>query len=691
MSMRITDANTVARATVLTLALLAASAGCNDGSTDGDGGESVVTDAGSHVGDSGMDGAGAMDAVGSDDTSGVDSAGPEPDAMELPGPFPNQPAGNPLVPESALCPFPSDFYLADDPTTPTGRRLALPQEAFRPGQRQGQALFDSVDGFSVTPLIVAYLPGSVDVATLPSPTEHGESIADESTVFLVEEGTWERIPVLAEIDANAIVTEQTALLIRALTALKPNTGYAVVLREGLRAMDGTAHVANEAFMALRDGTPTADPAIEAQRDDFELVAMAIAELGLEPDEVILAWSFHTRSEERLVGPLLAAQSSANTAPMGDYTLTKDAVEGANRQIRGTFSGPNYTDPETGALDWNPDTGELTQFGKREVPFVMTIPDVVDEPRPLIIFGHGFLGTSNQATGGRFNRFCTENRFSTAATEFGIYEALIDPLVVALSGDLPKTDVVVGEVIQAFANTTYLTRLVKERLAVDLTLAGSGGSPIDTEAVHYLGISNGGTFGYVHAATSPQVERAVMLVGGGGLVHFLERAVNWQDFAFVFDALYPNSLDLQVFFSIVQQKLDAIDSMSFARRLVHDRYPGLGPLKAQVHMAVNDSQVRNLVTEWVVRSAGIPMVVPSAKDIYSVAPLTIDGVAPPDVMSAFYVYDEMVEPTPITNDTPLSDNGTHGTVRDLMSYRTQAGTFLENGTFIMACDGPCDPE
>ena len=49
------------------------------------------------------------------------------------------------------------------------------------------------------------------------------------------------------------------------------------------------------------------------------------------------------------------------------------------------------------------------------------------------------------------------------------------------------------------------------------------------------------------------------------------------------------------------------------------------------------------------------------------------------------------PSPITNQTPDEDNDTHGTVRDLMSYRSHAGTFLESGVFTMICEGPCDPE
>lgn len=630
--------------------------------------------------------------------NGPDGGDEVPDADEGDAPddgalFPNLPGGNPLVPEVAAYPFPSDFYLTEDPETLTGRRLNIPVEAFPEATQAGAATFNGVDGYSPMPLLVAYLPGGVDIATLPSPTAHAESVSDDSTVWLVEMETGDRVPLLAEIDVNHPEPSESSLLIRPLVVLKPNTGYVVIIRQGVKAIDGSLHEANDAFVALRDGLPTEDPSVEAQRGAFVKINEAISGQGLEPEAVVLAWSFHTRSEASMTGPLLAAQQDANVAPLGDYTITEDTTDEVNRQIRGTFTAPNYADPETGVLQWDPQTGEITQFGQREVRFVMTIPNVVDEPRPVIMYGHGFLGDSIQATRGRFNRFCNENRFSVVATEFGVYDDLFMPLGRALGGEAEQFDVLVTEVLQSFTNTTHLTRIVKERLAVDLTAEGPGGefNPVDPTAVHYLGISNGGTFGYVHGATSPQVERAVFLVGGGGLVHFLERAEPWKNFSFAFKVLLPDPRELQLLFALIQQKLDLVDATTFARRLVNDRYPGLAPLKAQVHMAVNDSQVRNLVTEWVVRTAEIPMVVPSAKDVFDLTTIERTPEALEGAMSVFYVYDEMVDPTPFTNETPLIDNDTHGTVRDLMSYRAHAGAFLETGTFTMVCDGACDPE
>ena len=163
------------------------------------------------------------------------------------------------------------------------------------------------------------------------------------------------------------------------------------------------------------------------------------------------------------------------------------------------------------------------------------------------------------------------------------------------------------------------------------------SPVDTTPC-IISISNGGTFGFVHAATSPQVERAVLLVGGSGLVHFLERGAVEQP-RHPGDHVLSDPQDLQLFLAIVQLKLDFVDAMSYARRLVYNRHPGLPTLKAQIHMAVNDSQVNNLVTEWVARSVPSPMVIPSPKDVYGLE--TINASPQPEDTLTFYVYDEMV--------------------------------------------------
>ncbi len=606
--------------------------------------------------------------------------------------YQNLPGGNPLVPEVAAFPFPSDFYLAADAMTATGRRVSM-TDAIMP--RGVQASVFREDGYTIIPSILAYLPGGTDVASLPSPTDHAQSVADDSSVFLVREDTWERVGVLAELDQTTDNLERQAIILRPLRALDYNTGYVVILRNSLRRLDGTPHEASPVFEALRDGRRTRIPEIEAQRESFELVNAAIAGTGLEPQEVVLAWSFHTRSEAAVTDPLVRMQLAANTAPIGDYAITEDEVRGLNRQLAGTMDVPNFIDPDTQRVVLDAE-GEPMQFGVREVPFVLTIPLVVDEPRPLLIYGHGFLGARTQTTGGSVNALCQDYRMSAAGVNFGFHEGVVARVTAAFAGNWDGLNEVVSEVQQTFVDSSFLARLVRERLAAEVLhdpMNGDAPYPlIDPNNVHYMGISNGGTFGYVMAATSPQIRRAVLVVGGGGLIHFLQRATQWNQFGVALSLLIRDPIEQQLAFSLAQQVLDPVDSMNYMHHLVRDRYEGMQPLRASIHMAIHDSQVNNLVTEWAMRSGDIPVVVPSPKDIWDLRTVSADasGVVQTDDDGVMHVYDEMVTPSPITNVPPATDNGTHGTVRDLISYKTQVGRFLTEDIFVHACDGACDP-
>ena len=205
-------------------------------------------------------------------------------------------------------------------------------------------------------------------------------------------------------------------------------------------------------------------------------------------------------------------------------------------------------------------------------------------------------------------------------------------------------------------------------------------------------SNGGTFGFLFASTTSAVERAVLVVGGGGLVHFLQRATQWNDYGPLIRVRSDSSADNQLYMAMMQQVIDPIDSINYVSHLTEPRFEGLGPMKAQLHMAVHDSQVNNLITEWVARSAGVPLVTPSPKEIWGLAEVerNTSGEIPLSVKSALHVFDEDVTPNPITNTPPAEDNRTHNTVRDLEGYKQSVIRFLDEGRFVHACEGPCDP-
>ena len=626
----------------------------------------------------------------SDDQPGVDAGPRTGDAAT----FPNKPGGNPLVPEVAAFPFPSDFYLEKTATTETGYRIKIPQQAVH--KSIPAAMFSSADGFSRIPIILTYLTGGIDRTSLPDPDDPGLTVGAASPVYLLKAGTWKRVPILIEIDMMAETDTERALILRPLVLLDEKSQYVVLVRDKLRTLAGKPHTSGAAFAALRDGVATGDKEIERQREDFKQVTAAIQALKLTPEEVVLGWTFRTRSEKQVVNTLVAMQDAANTAPLGDVTITSDTMEkgSVNRQIVASFLVPNYVGADGKiTLDVG---GKVKQHGTRAVSFGLTIPTTVDTPRPVVLYGHGFMGGWKQGTGGAWNDIAVKYRYNTAATNLGFHDGIIAVITAAFSVSMAKMDIVVAEVQQSLANVTYMARLVREKLAKTITAKDAEGKtihPLDGSKMYYHGISNGGTFGYVVAATSPAPSRASIIVGGGGLTHFLQRAVQWNQFAPFIKILYPVAFDQQLLMALMQTTVDPVDSMNYAPYLVGKRFPGRKPMDLALHMAVNDSQVHNMVTEWVVRSAGVPMITPSPRKIYGLTTVTAappDG-APAGTRAALFVYDEQVNPSPKTNVPPRTDNKTHGTVRKLSVYQQHVSTFLETGKLIQVCKGACDPQ
>lgn len=604
--------------------------------------------------------------------------------------FPNDPGGNPLDPTHALYPFPSDFFLEADSASQTGYRVAIPPEAMLAGVPA--ELIGSGDGFSRIPMILSGWPRGIDSESLPSATEHGETIEDGSTTLIIEHGTGRRIPHLAEVDRSARDPLKAPLIIRPLILLEPNQTYSVVIRNQLRDLEGGAYEPTAAFKALRDGADSGFDPIERQRDAFAATRSVIEESGVPLDEVLLAWSFHTASREHVTRDLLYLQELAHDWPLERYEITRDEVVGENRQLEGTFVAPNFV----GARGFVRDADGLpTEVDRVSFPFTLTIPLSVEggaeapslaEPRPVILYGHGFLGNRQQATRSSFNELCRRGRFSAAGINFGFHEEVLTSAIQGLTGSEDDVFFLLAAVSQTMVNASIMVRYIREQISQEMTA-------LDPQAVHYMGISNGGTFGYLFGSTTLEVNRGVFVVGGAGLSHFLQRATQWNELGFIASNRYTSPATLQLFLSLLQQALDPIDPASYMDRLVEPRFEGRGPLRAQLHMARYDSQVHNLVSEWVARSARVPLITPSPKDVWGLDTVTapLSDEVSRTIPSALYVYEEDVEPNPIGNVPPSEDNRTHNTVRDLEVYKEHVIRFIDEGVMQQVCDGACDPE
>lgn len=602
--------------------------------------------------------------------------------------LPNQPGGNPLVPDVGMYPWPSDLYLTADPSTETGRRLELPDAAMPDGLNSATLATD--DGFTRIPAMLAWFREGIDPTTLPAADDPGATTREDSPIFLVEEDTWRLIPLLAELDLNARGPFEQALILRPHHVLAEDTGYAVLIRDSLKGTGGVEIRAVDAFRALRDGIPTDSDEVEAQRSDFALALGAVEALGLDPEELILGWTFHTRSEQQVTGPLRHMQEVMAAVELPPFVLAEEVQDGDNWTVRGTFEVPYFlTEDHQLVLDAD---GTPAQQGTSDIEFLLVVPDTVTEPRPLICYGHGFFSTKDSVAGGSYNRLLQERQFSSIALDFrGFTEHDLVDTVPILSGELDRIPEITNRQVQNVANFTLLARLVHEQLAGYVALDRGDGTfaPIDAEAVHYMGISNGGTQGLTIMTTSPMFRRGVLVVPGGGWSHMLQRAVQWTLMATVLEDSYT-PLDLQLAMSMIQNILDRADSLNYVERLTANRWDGRDDVAVTLHEAIDDAQVANMVTEWVARTADVPVITPSPEVAWGLEEVTAtapDGFEGP---SAMFVYDLHVDPPPEGNVPPETDGGSHGAVRDLAVYIEHVGRFLEDGSIVQVCDGPCDP-
>jgi hypothetical protein len=167
----------------------------------------------------------------------------------------------------------------------------------------------------------------------------------------------------------------------------------------------------------------------------------------------------------------------------------------------------------------------------------------------------------------------------------------------------------------------------------------------------------------------------------------QRSSDWPRFKLLIAGAYPDYLDEQLLLALLQMRLDFSDPATVAPHTILDPLPGVPKKQILMQMSRNDSQVPNLATYNIARTQGVPLLAQSVVgDVFGL-PQT-NGPLP----SAMSVWDSKLQPfPPLTNATPVKDNGAHGAIRKLGKLQDQIDHFFSAGEVIATCDGPCDPE
>ena len=613
-----------------------------------------------------------------------------------------------LVGHECLLPFPSDALTSDDPTSATGRRVALPS-ALMPANAEGVtvdvARQNRADGFSPGSAALVLVPGVDPVASGLAPiTDLARSMAPDSGSVVVDATTGERWPHWAELDANATDPERQGLFVR--PAVNYPDGHRIVI--GLRGLvdeSGAPIEPTDTFRAYRDRLETGIAEVEARRPAMERVFADLEAVGVGRDELVIAWEFTVISTESLTGPLEHMRDDA-FGILGDDApaFTVDAVTRHDSDtytyIEGTYEVPMYLtgDGSSGnGLNLVDDPDLPVVNGTWNSVYRCMIHDntTAAEPGGGVVYGHGLLGTRNQVTSAGPRLLAEHHNHVICGTDLiGMAEEDIGNALQAL-GDLSTFHTLSDRLLQGHLNTLFLGRLMRHAdgfVAHEAFRDADGNALLDTDQLAYYGISQGGIMGPVSTAVSTDWDRGVFGVPGVNYSTLLNRSVDFDTYQLVLDPAYPDKLDQATLLLLIQMLWDRGEGNGYVNHYT-DPLDGLNEKFGLIHGALGDHQVANVAMDVMARSMGASVVWPAVGEGRSTDVEPFWGIPRieqyPFEGSATVMWDSGQPLPPIENVAPRDGTDPHEDPRRHLVAIEQIDAFIRTGTVIDVCDGePC---
>lgn len=621
---------------------------------------------------------------------------------------------NPLGGARCVAPWPSAVYEVDDASTPTGRRLQIPEGAL-PTNVDGIPLdpapYNRQDGFSpAAPMITAFATG-VDGANLPTFSDLAASVGADSPTVLLDLTTGELVPHFAELDlGGADQPASQALYLRSAKMLEAGHRYVAAIKKTLKAKDGGELPISEGFQALVDGEITTHPLLEKVRPRYPEIFAALEAKGIAKTELVVAWDFTTRSTESRQSDLVNARAA---------TLAAAGTDGANldftaedtpqsdtrfaRRIDGTYDVPNFVrcgDNAAGCVAGNgvavPNTdlrrdadGKPIAEGLYRAPFTALIPACAltsPTPVPILVYGHGLLGDSGQVASSGPRHLAASLCAVAIGTDMrGMSTADVPNVVLALN-NANTAHAVFDVLVQGMMNHVALVQIARGPMAQRLFVKDGGGTLVDPNRVYYYGISQGGIMGTTVCAIDPVIRRCVVQVMGINYSLLLERSRDWLRYRTTLIGAYPDAFDVPLMINLLQNLWDRTEPTAVADVITTTGFPDTPAKQVFMQMAIADDEVSNLGSEYQARTMqNIKVLTPSPY-----VPQSLEGTAGP-ADSGMVIFDFGLGGTiPTTNEAP-PDNDVHGGIRNKTLAVEMMHRFLDAGQIQQMCTAPngCD--
>jgi hypothetical protein len=649
------------------------------------------------------------------------------------------PAGDcqPFAKRPCLLPFPNDLFTKRDPSTPTGRRVHLPQGAM-PTNTQGSqvkvAEYDRNDGFSPGSAIVVRVPGldnprAFEKTNPVSLTDMSKALRPGAPIVVIDARTGKRQLIWAELDSNASDASHTTLLIHPGENLAEGHRYIVAMRH-LKDKHGKPLSAPGWFQRLRDrrSLPRRE---RSQRSRYRRIFRALKEAGIGRHSLYEAWDFTVESRHGLSSRLLHIRNDA-FAQLGDTKLADGRVQGNAPQfhvdnvqsdpapgiakfVTGTFTVPCYLTTHKCAIGGgfnyaskDPDALPSQKPGNLATPhFYCIVPTAASGANPAraLVFGHGGVaGSGSSVASADSETLASEHNLVTCATDwwgFTLAPYANDvPFDIRAAQDLNLAPRQVDRVQQGVLNTLYLGRLMRtaDGFASDPAFQQSGTPVFDTSQLYYHGISNGGNLGGLATAVAPDFTRAALVVGAMNFFGLMApRSTSFTGLASLASAAYPDSSIHPLLFDLVQQLWDRGDPDGYAAHMTSDPLPDTPSHAVLMQIAYGDFSESNYASAVEARTIGASAHTPALDAGRIQDQHLLYGVPAipsyPFNGSAIVIWDSgpgLVDPPPLTNTPPSGPHNPHYDLPGTVAARTQISRFLKpSGAVTDVCGGaPC---
>lgn len=610
--------------------------------------------------------------------------------------------------DPSLCalPFPSSYFLVTDDSSATGQRVGFGEAALPKNRDNVQVrpdYWNEKDGFSTNSHMITFFEDLSDYGLLNWKEIDGYSGTEVLTV-IVDTTTGERVPHFAEIDANLDDPAQAVLLLRPVVVLEHNRRYVVGIR-GLKKHSGEAVDVSEDFAALRDDKATLLSDVEDRRDHFNSVVFpALEETGFMRSELQLAWDFHTVSRENSLGRMLWMRDDAYARYPDEgppYTIVSvedsECVDGetVGRTIHGTVTVPLYTEADNpGTVLTRDEEGMPFYNGDTQADFMIRVPCslIVDpRPAPILQYGHGLLGERSEARTGYLSEMINVNGWVLLAMDWtGMSSEDVMNIVLMSAGDPSDFAMIPERSMQGFVEKLAGMRMVMGAFSDDDVVkfqddAGNLVSIVDSERRYYYGNSQGAILGGALVALSPDIERAVLGVGGFPYAMLLSRSADFETYFLLFKEKFPDSREVSLLVNgLVQQLWDPGEAAGYAYAMNRDPLENSPPKDVLLQVAHGDPQVSTLGAHVMARAY-------SAKAVYP-GPTLEFGIEEAEAPFEGSAYVEWVYPDGAViplEDVPPSGPDAHECPRRAPEAQQQLADFLNTGVVNQYCEGPCE--